>query len=45
MVAAITDGASIKKYLDGVGLPSEPQVPMPARRPPQKEFDHYFEGA
>jgi hypothetical protein len=45
MVAAITDEASIKKYLDGVGLPSELQVPMPARLLPQEEFDFYFEGA
>jgi hypothetical protein len=41
MVAAITDGISIKKCLDGVGLPSEPPVPMPARPPPQEEFDYY----
>ena len=45
MVAAITDGISIKKYFDGVGLPSEPPVPEPARPPPQEEFDYYFEGA
>ena len=45
MVAAITDGASIKKYLDGVGLSSEPPVPIPARPPPQEEFDYCFEGA
>ncbi|MBN2527265.1 MAG: transposase [Deltaproteobacteria bacterium] len=45
MVAAITDGISIKKYLDEVGLPSEPPVPEPARPPPQEEFDYYFEGA
>jgi hypothetical protein len=45
MVAAITDSISIKKYLDGVGLPSEPPVPVPARPPPQEEFDYYFEGA
>ncbi|MBN2528985.1 MAG: hypothetical protein JXR76_21530 [Deltaproteobacteria bacterium] len=41
LVAAITDGASIKKYLDGVGLPSEPPIPMPARPPPQEEFDYF----
>jgi hypothetical protein len=45
VVAAITDGVSIKKYLDGVGLPFEPLVPMPARPPPQEEFDYYFDGA
>ena len=28
MVAAITDGISKKKYLDGVGLLSEPPVPI-----------------
>jgi hypothetical protein len=44
MVAALTDPASIKAYLDGVGLPSEiPQI-KPARPPPQVEFE-YFEGA
>ncbi|MBN2531151.1 MAG: hypothetical protein JXR76_32500 [Deltaproteobacteria bacterium] len=41
LVAAITDGASIKKYLDGVGLPSEPPIPVPARPPPQEEFDYF----
>jgi hypothetical protein len=35
-------GTSIKKYFDGVGLPSEPPVPMPARPPPREEFDFYF---
>ncbi|MBN2718792.1 MAG: hypothetical protein JXX14_23300 [Deltaproteobacteria bacterium] len=41
MVEAITDGASIRKYLDGVGLPFEPPVPVPARPPTQEVF--FFE--
>ncbi|MBN2715518.1 MAG: hypothetical protein JXX14_06660 [Deltaproteobacteria bacterium] len=45
MVAAITDGISIKKYLNGVGLPSEPSVPVPARPLPQEEYDYYLKGA
>ena len=49
IVAAITDGASIKKYLDGVGLPSVIPEIKPARPPPQLDFDYgdrdYDEGA
>jgi hypothetical protein len=44
MVAAIVDGASIKKYLDGVSLPFDPPMLLPARPPPQAEFDYYHEG-
>jgi hypothetical protein len=44
MVAALTDTASIKAYLDGVGLPSEIPKIKPARPPPQVEFE-YDEGA
>ena len=40
IVAAITDQASIKKYLDGVGLSSEPPVLKPARPPPQLDFEY-----
>lgn len=42
IIAAVTDPASIKKYLDGVGLPSEIPEIKSARPPPQLEleFDH-----
>jgi hypothetical protein len=40
IVAAITDQASIRRYLDGVGLPSEIPEIKPARPPPQIEFDY-----
>ena len=40
IVAAITDRASIKRYLDGVGLPSEIPEIKPARPPPQLEFGY-----
>jgi hypothetical protein len=43
IVAAITDGASIKKYLDGVGLPSVIPEIKPARPPPQTEFDYEYD--
>jgi hypothetical protein len=43
MVAAITDRTSVKKYLDGVGLPSNlPQIAK-ARPPPQAEFDYEWD--
>lgn len=38
IVAAVTDPASIKRYLEGVGLPSEIPEIKPARPPPQLEF-------
>ena len=38
IVAAVTDPASIKRYLEGVGLPSEIPELKPARPPPQLEF-------
>ncbi|MBN2714830.1 MAG: transposase [Deltaproteobacteria bacterium] len=41
MVAVLTDPVSIKKYLDGVGLPSSAPEIAPARPPPQEEFDYY----
>lgn len=44
IVAALTNPSSIKKYLDGVGLPSKIPILKPARPPPQAEFE-YFEGA
>jgi hypothetical protein len=40
IVAAITDRASIKRYLDGVGLPSEIPEIKPARPPPQLDFEY-----
>jgi hypothetical protein len=39
LVAAITDTASAKRYLDGVGLPSAVPELAPARAPPQLDFD------
>jgi hypothetical protein len=39
LVAAITDAASAKRYLDHAGLPSEVPVLAPARAPPQLDFD------
>ena len=39
LVAAITDPASAKRYLDGVGLPSAVPELAPARAPPQLDFD------
>ena len=39
LVAAITDAASAKRYLDGVGLPSAVPELAPARAPPQLDFD------
>ena len=40
IVAAITDRASIKRYLEGVGLPSGIPEIKPARPPPQMELDY-----
>ena len=40
IAAAITDPASIKKYLDGVGLPSDLPEIRPARPPPQEHFEY-----
>ena len=38
-VAAVTDPASIQRYLEGTGhSPAIPEI-APARAPPQKEFD------
>ncbi|OGB76198.1 MAG: hypothetical protein A2496_08820 [Burkholderiales bacterium RIFOXYC12_FULL_60_6] len=39
LVAAVTDAASAKRYLDGVGLPSAVPELAPARAPPQMKFD------
>ena len=40
IVAAITDPASIKQYLDGIGLPLEIPEIKPARPPPQLDFGY-----
>ena len=42
VVPAVTDPASIKKYLDGVGLPSAAPVRRAARPPPQVEFEFEY---
>ena len=42
MVAAITDPASVKTYLEGVGLDSEIPMLKPARSPPQTELDYDY---
>ena len=40
IVAAVNDRESIKRYLEGVGLPSEIPDIKPARPPPQLEFEY-----
>ena len=41
IVAAATGPASIKRYLDSVGLPSEPPPEIkPARPPPQLDLEY-----
>ena len=40
IVAAITDRASIKRYLDGAGLPSSIPEIKPARPPPQLDLEY-----
>ena len=42
MVAALTDPASVKTYLDGVGLESEIPKLKPARSPPQTKLDYDY---
>jgi hypothetical protein len=39
VVAAVTDPASVKTYLEGVGLDSEIPKLKPPRAPPQAELD------
>ena len=39
IIAAVTDPASVKTYLDGVGLKSEIPKLKPPRAPPQMELD------
>ena len=43
IVASVTDPASIKRYLDGVGLSSELPEIKPARPPPQLDLDYEYE--
>ena len=38
-VAALTDPASIRAYLTGVGLPTKPPAIAPPRPPPQRQLD------
>ncbi len=39
IIAALTDSASIRSYLEGVGLPARPPPITPARPSPQHELD------
>jgi hypothetical protein len=39
IVAAVTDPASVRRYLEGVGLPSEPPLIATARASPQIDLD------
>jgi hypothetical protein len=39
IVAAVTDPPSVRRYLKGVALPSDPSLIAPARASPQAEFD------
>jgi hypothetical protein len=40
IIAFITDPASVRRYLEGEGLPAEAPPIAPARSPPQIEFDY-----
>jgi len=40
IVAALTDPASIRSFLDGVGLPARPPPIAPARHSQQSEFEY-----
>ena len=40
LIAALTDPASIRRYLHGVGLPTQPSPQCPPRPPSQLEWDH-----
>ena len=39
IIATLTETASIRRYLEGVGLPAEPPLIAPARPPPQQSLD------
>jgi hypothetical protein len=40
IIAFITDPASVRRYLEGEGLPTEAPPIAPARAPPQIEFEY-----
>ena len=42
VIAAVTDPASTRRYLEGVGLPAETPTLAPARAPPQTELDFEY---
>jgi hypothetical protein len=42
LVAVLSDPASIRRYLSGVGLAAEPPAMAAARPPPQRELDLVF---
>ncbi|MBT6622621.1 MAG: hypothetical protein HOB41_22355 [Gemmatimonadetes bacterium] len=39
LIAALPDPVSVRRYLHGVGLPTEPPPLLPARTPPQHAWD------
>jgi len=39
LIAALTAPASVRRYLHGVGLPTEPPPLIPPRAPPQQAWD------
>jgi hypothetical protein len=38
IIATLTEAASIRRYLEGVGLPPDPPTIAPPRPPPQREL-------
>ena len=45
LIAALTEPASIRRYLQGVGCPTEPPPLTPPRAPPQLEWDFAADAA
>ena len=39
IIATLTEAASIRRYIEGVGLPADPPLIAPARPPPQQSLD------
>ena len=39
VIAALTEPASIRRFLQGVGLPAQPPPIVPPRAPPQTELE------
>ena len=39
LIAALTDPVSVRRYLQGLGLPTEPPPLLPTRASPQQEWD------